>query len=84
MVYITQFIYLKAGQEKVFDEFEDVAMPIIPKYKGQLLLRVRPHETSFIEANMDRPYEIHFVEFETEQDFNNFMQDEERKKICTS
>lgn len=30
---------------------------------------------------MDRPYEIHLVEFDTEKDFENFKQDEERKKF---
>jgi uncharacterized protein (DUF1330 family) len=81
MIYITQFIYLKEGQENVFDQFENIAIPIISKYNGQLLLRIRPGETSFIERNMDAPYEIHFVEFATEDDFRNFMQDEERKQF---
>jgi uncharacterized protein (DUF1330 family) len=30
---------------------------------------------------MDKPYEIHLVEFDTEQDFENFKQDEERKRF---
>ena len=30
---------------------------------------------------MDQPYEIHLIEFETQQDFDNFMKDEERKNI---
>lgn len=81
MIYITQLIYLKDGQENIFHQFEDVAMPIIPKYNGKLLLRIRPEKTSIIEANIDAPYEIHLVEFETENDFKNFMQDEERKQF---
>ena len=81
MIYITQLIYIVAGQENIFHHFEDIAIPIISKYKGRLLLRVRPSNNSFIECHMDRPYEIHLVEFETEQDFENFMKDEERKKF---
>lgn len=81
MLYITQLIYLKEGQEKIFDEFESVAIPLITKYNGKLLLRVRPGDKAFIENSIDKPYEIHFVEFETEQDFGNFMKDEERKKF---
>jgi uncharacterized protein (DUF1330 family) len=81
MIYITQLIYIKEGEEKVFHQFEDVAIPIISKYNGKLLLRVRPNEHSFIEAAMDKPYEIHLVEFNDEQDFKNFMLDEERKKF---
>src|SRR4249920_735096 len=81
MIYITQLIYIREGQEKTFHEFEDVAIPIIAKYNGRLLLRVRPEEHAFIETNIDKPYEIHLVEFDSEQDFKNFMLDEERKKF---
>ena len=65
----------------VFHQFEDKAMPIISKYNGRLLLRIRPNANSIVEHNIDKPYEIHLVEFDTEQDFDNFKQDEERKKF---
>jgi uncharacterized protein (DUF1330 family) len=65
----------------VFHQFEDVAIPIISKYNGRLLLRIRPGESSFIEHNIDTPYELHLVEFDSEQDFIDFMKDEERKKF---
>jgi uncharacterized protein (DUF1330 family) len=81
MIYITQLIYIIEGQEKVFDEFESIAIPTILKYNGKLLLRVRPTENNFIESHIEKPYEIHFVEFVTQQDFDNFMKDEERKKF---
>jgi len=81
MLYITQLIYLKEGQEKVFDEFESVAIPLISKYNGKLLFRVRPGDAAYIESEIDKPYEIHFVQFESEADFGNFMKDEERKKF---
>lgn len=81
MVYITQLIYVKAGEENVFNQFEDLAIPLISKYKGELLLRIRPDETSFIENNIEKPYEVHLVTFESENDFQAFMRDEERKKF---
>lgn len=81
MIYITQLIYLMAGQEEVFDQFEAIAIPIISKYNGRLLLRVRPPDHSFIEHHIEKPYEIHLVEFDTAQDFENFKQDEDRKKF---
>ena len=81
MIYLTQLIYIKEGQESIFHQFEDIAIPAILKYNGQLLLRVRPTDNSFIEYNIDKPYEIHLVEFAAEQDFENFKQDEERKKF---
>ena len=81
MIFITQLVYVREGQESVFHQFEDLVIPTISNYNGQLLLRVRPTENSFIEHHMDKPYEIHFVEFATEQDFDGYMQDEERKKF---
>lgn len=79
MIYFTQLIYVKEGQEDVFDRFEEVAIPVIRKYNGQLLLRVRPGKDAFIEHHIDKPYEIHFGSFDSEQDLQNFMRDEERK-----
>jgi len=81
MLYITQLIYIKPGQEDVFDEFESIAIPIISKYNGKLLLRVRPSDQHFIERNIESPYEIHLVEFASDTDFQNFMKDEERKRF---
>ena len=80
MIYLTQLIYIIEGQESVFDEFEAIAIPIISKYNGRLLLRVRLDENSYIEHQMDKPYEIHFVEFDSEHDFELFKHDKERQK----
>ena len=81
MIYITQLIYIIEGQEEIFHQFEDIAIPTISKYNGRLTLRVRPEENSVIERNIEKPYEIHLVEFDTQQDFDNFKKDEERKKF---
>jgi len=81
MIYITQLIYIKEGQESIFHQFENIAIPIISKYNGRLLLRIRPDENSFIQYSIDKPYEVHIVEFDSNQDFENFKQDEERKKF---
>ena len=81
MIFITQLIYIFEGQEEVFHQFEDIAIPTILKYNGQLLLRVRPDAKNYIESNIEKPYEIHLVEFASEEDFENFKQDEERKKF---
>lgn len=81
MIYITQLIYIKEGQQEIFHQFEDVAIPIIAKYNGKLLFRIRPGDTAVIEASIDKPYEVHLVEFAAESDFENFMRDEERKQF---
>jgi hypothetical protein len=36
MIYLTQLIYIQEGQESIFHQFEDIAIPIIPKYNGQI------------------------------------------------
>jgi uncharacterized protein (DUF1330 family) len=81
MIYITQLIYIIDGQATTFDAFEAVAIPIIAKYNGRLLLRVRPSAANVIEQTIEMPYEIHLVEFDSDQDFENFKQDEERKQF---
>lgn len=81
MVFITQLIYIKEGKETVFHQFEDIAIPTIQKYNGRLLFRIRPTDYTFIEHNIDKPYEIHLVEFGSKQDFENFKQDDDLKKF---
>jgi hypothetical protein len=81
MIYITQLIYIQEGQEAIFHQFENIAIPIISKYNGQLLLRVRPTNETIVENSIEKPYEIHLVSFEAEADFQAFMQDGERKQF---
>ena len=81
MIYITQLIYIIEGQEDIYDQFEAIAIPTILKYNGRLTLRIRPEENSVIDRSIEKPYEIHLVEFDTQQDFDNFKQDEERKNF---
>jgi uncharacterized protein (DUF1330 family) len=81
MILITQLIYIVKDQESTFNEFESIAIPAISKYNGRLLLRLRPTENNYIESSIEHPYEIHLVEFATQNDFDAFKQDEERKKF---
>ena len=81
MIYITQLIYLKEGQENTFHQFEDIALPIISKYNGRLLLRIRPTPSEVIENNIEAPYEIHLVEFQADSDLENFSLDKERRSF---
>ena len=81
MIHLTQLIYIIEGKEEVFQQFEKMAIPAILKYNGRLTLRIRPKTNSVIENNIEIPYEIHLVEFNTEQDFENFKKDKERKKF---
>ena len=49
-----------------------MAIPILLKYNGRLTLRIRPDENSIIENKIEVPYEVHLVEFDTQEDFDNF------------
>jgi len=80
-MFITQLIFIKEGQEEIFHQFEALAIPLIAKYNGKLLLRLRPHPEEIIEGNMENPYEVHLVEFDSDNDFQCFMKDEERKQF---
>ena len=80
-IFITQLIYVIPGKKTTFLEFEEVAIPIIAKYNGRLLIRTRPSNDTLIEHDIEAPYEIHLVEFESEQDFKNYMMDEVRKQF---
>lgn len=79
MIYLTLVIFVKKGKTDVFLEFENLALPLLKDYNGQLIYRIRPTADSFINCEGDRPYEIHFLSFKSETDFINFSKDERRK-----
>jgi len=59
MVVITQLVCVHPGKESVFDDFEAVAIPLIGKHGGELLLRLRRHHhlesTSWISSRFAPP-----------------------------
>lgn len=79
MIYFTQLIFLKEGKEAVFNEFEALAIPIISEYNGCMLYRIRPTDDSFITTEGEKPYEIHFLSFDSDEDFLQFAQDKRRQ-----
>jgi len=81
MIHIIQLIYVIEGKENILHQFEEIAIPTILKYNGRLSLRIRPDNQSIIENSIEAPYEIHFVEFDSQEDFDNFKKDEVRKKF---
>lgn len=81
MIYITQLIFVREGSEALFHQFEEVAIPLIAKYNGQLIYRVRPPREAFISGEDELPYEIHLVSFPAESDLANFMKDDSRGKV---
>lgn len=81
MIWLTQLVYIKEGEEEAFDAFEAVAIPLISKHRGKLLMRYRPRAEDVIDGTLARPYEIHLVTFDDDADLQAFFRDEERKKM---
>lgn len=81
MIHLTQLVYVHPGKEDVFHQFEDVAIPLIAKHHGELLLRIRPNADSIVASHIEVPYEIHIVRFPSDEDFASFAQDEERRRF---
>ncbi len=79
LFYITSFIFVKKGKEAVFQEFEAAVIPILNNYNGEILYRIRPEKEQYIHCTGAPPYEVHFIVFDSEQDFLNYSQDEKRK-----
>src|SRR5262245_2284160 len=80
MIYLTQLVYVREGHEKDFREFEDKVLPLLTKYRGELLLRLRLERTSFVAGSFEAPCEVHLVSFETENDLSAYSRDEERRR----
>jgi hypothetical protein len=45
------------------------------------LLRLRPSDGEIVEKNIPAPYEVHLVSFRSDSDFENFMNDKDRKRF---
>lgn len=80
MVTITQFVYIKEGKEDIFQQFEALVLPLIPQYNGKLLLRLRTSREQLIEGELEAPYEVHLVSFESEADLAAYMGDQTREQ----
>lgn len=81
MVVITQLVYVHPGKESIFEEFEAVAIPLIGKHGGELLLRLRPIPEDVVAGSIELPYEIHLVRFPSDEALANFTADPERQAL---
>lgn len=80
MIYITQLIFIKQGKESMFQEFESHAIPLMEKYGGKMLYRIRPQKEDIQSEAKEIPYEIHFISFESETHLEQFINDDNRLK----
>lgn len=78
---ITQLIYLNDGGEKDFLEYESLVLPLLEKYRGKLMFRIRTARENFIYPHDEElPYEIHIVSFGSADDLENYKHDPVRIK----
>ena len=80
MVYLTQLIYVHAGREAGFEEFEAIVLPLLARYRGELMLRLRPDAAAHVGGSLAPPYEVHLVRFESEADLERYTNDPERQR----
>ncbi|MFC5410260.1 DUF1330 domain-containing protein [Larkinella bovis] len=78
MLYYTQILFVKPGQETVFHSFEDQVLPLLARYNGELVYRVRPSESAVVTTTFGYPYEIHLVTFPAKADFEAYRDDPQR------
>ena len=81
MIYLTQLIFVKKGKEAVFHEFENFAIPLMEKYNGKIIHRLRPQKEAYISSSEEQPYEIHFISFDSENDLAEFLKDDTRRNF---
>jgi len=75
MIYYTQLIFIKPGREQEFHAFEDKVLPLLKRHNGELVYRIRPDKSVFIESSRPLPYEIHVVIFGSKADFEHYKND---------
>jgi uncharacterized protein (DUF1330 family) len=81
MVVITQLIYLHPDKEAAFDEFEAHALPLVARYGGGILLRLRPTPETLVAGSIEMPHEVHVVWLPSEEALTRYMADEERQRF---
>ena len=79
MIFFTQLIYVRENMQEMFNQFENIALPVIKRYHGEVILRMQPSSKNTIESSVELPYEVQVISFSTEKNFTDYMNDSERK-----
>jgi len=53
-------------------------LPLLQNHNGELVYRVRPPKSAFLESSRELPYEIHLVTFGSQADFKGYKTDPKR------
>ncbi|KAA5544233.1 DUF1330 domain-containing protein [Adhaeribacter rhizoryzae] len=72
-IYYTLLVYLREGQDPIYQAYENKVLPLLPKYNGRLELRLKSNKTA-----PNQPDEIHVASFPSVADFEAYRDDPER------
>ena len=53
---------------------------MMQKYNGKIIQRIRPTADAFISGDEKKPYEIHFMSFDSQSDLDAYLKDDTRLK----
>lgn len=81
MIYATQLIHVREGEWASFSEFEATLDMLLARHNGTFILRLRPDPLTTINSSIGIPYEVHLLRFDSTDSFDNFTQDDERKRL---
>lgn len=81
MIHLTQLVYVRPGKAEAFHAFEDAVLPLLAKHHGELRLRIRPPQESVLAGQDEPPYEVHILQFESEEDLTRFSNDPVRQQV---
>ena len=76
-IYYTLLVHVLKDKYGIFNEYEDKVLPLLHEYNGKLELRIKTEKSS---EETNKPDEIHIISFGSDNDFQNYLNDEERKK----
>ncbi|HEX5062185.1 MAG TPA: hypothetical protein VFV99_22600 [Kofleriaceae bacterium] len=79
-MHVTQLIYVRPGSEAAFEQFESVVLPLLARYRGELVLRLRLRPDNQIGGTAETPYELHIARFATAADLEAYSNDPERQR----
>ncbi|TYA74051.1 DUF1330 domain-containing protein [Seonamhaeicola marinus] len=78
MIYITAFLFINDDKEDLYNQYESEVLPLLEIYNGKLIYRIKPSDADYINAEEEKPYEIHFISFENEAGFNGYLNNTKR------
>jgi len=78
LIYITAFLFINEDEEDLYNQYESVVLPLLESYNGKLIYRIQPADENYIDAEEEKPFEIHFMSFESEDGFNSYLKDKKR------